>query len=68
VIEINQCLKRIHVFRVNSASLQLHEPVLKAPLSIMQGVAIAIKFGATKAQFDATVRLSPCNKYVTDFS
>lgn len=29
----------------------------------MQGVAIAIKCGATKAQFDATVRLTTYNKH-----
>lgn len=37
--------------------------LLKEPLFIVQGVAIAVKFGATKAQFDATVRLITSDKF-----
>ena len=39
--------------------------MLKGSLFAMQGVAIALKCGATKAQFDATVRLIVHNKYAS---
>lgn len=38
--------------------------VLKESLFVLQGVAIALKCGATKAQFDATVRLAVHKIYV----
>ncbi len=45
--------------------MRLLRVMLKGSLFVMQGVAIAIKCGATKAQFDATVSLTLHDKYAS---